>query len=131
MIGLDTNVLARYLVQDEPGQGERAARLIQGVSSREEPLLINAVVLCELVWVLESAYRYRRAEIADVLEKILSTAGFEIENKDAAWLALREYRASQADYADCFIGRQNRRLGCDVTVTFDRALTGLENFKLL
>ena len=79
MLGLDTNLLIRYLVHDDPVQFGRARAEIEAAADRGEPLMINAVVLCEVVWVLGSAYEYSRAEITDALEQILATAQFVIE----------------------------------------------------
>ena len=131
MKAVETNVLVRYLVQDDPRQGRRAADFIEAAGSGEEQILIGNIVLCELVWVFESAYGYKKAEIADALEKILQAAAFRFESKDIVRAALSEYRASSADFADCLIGRIHRSLGCETTVTFDTALRKLETFQLL
>ncbi|MBI5633220.1 MAG: type II toxin-antitoxin system VapC family toxin [Nitrospirae bacterium] len=131
MKGLDTNVLVRYLVRDDQKQAQKAASLINSVSSSGEFCYINAVVLCELVWVLESAYRYSKKEIADVIDKILVTRQFEVDRKDLVIHALREYREGKGDLADYVIGRSNRASGCDSTATFDRALRGSASFELL
>jgi predicted nucleic-acid-binding protein len=125
--GLDTNVLLRYLVRDEPAQAARATRELE----RDERFLIGSVVLCELVWVLEAGYGFSRAEIGATLEKILATAQFEIEGKDLALGALDDFRDSPADFSDCLVGRRNRAAGAAETVTFDRSLRGLEGFRLL
>lgn len=119
MTGIDTNVLVRYLVQDDPEQARKATRFITNGCSSEDPGLINRIVLCELVWVLETAYGYPRAEVALALEKILRTTQFEIENQQEAWLSFREYQGG-SDFADAFIAAVNRQFGCDGTVTFDR-----------
>ena len=131
MIGLDTNVLVRYLTQDNPGQFARAAAFIDAASEREESFLINAPVLCELVWVLATVYDYSREEIAHALEQIFTTAQFEIERFDEARQALGDFRSSKADFSDALIGRINRSLGAVHTVTFDRDLKAVETFRLL
>jgi predicted nucleic-acid-binding protein len=125
--GLDTNVLVRYLVRDDPVQAARAARELE----RDEQFFIGAVVLCELVWVLESGYGFNRHEIAEALDRIFTTAQFEIEDKDIAFGALQDFRRSPADFADCVIGRRNRAAGAAETVTFDKTLKGLEGFRVL
>jgi predicted nucleic-acid-binding protein len=125
--GLDTSVLVRYLLRDEPAQAARAARELE----RDERFLIGSIVLCELVWVLETGYGFRRGEIQEALEKILATAQFEIEDKDLARAALDDYGRSSADLADCLVGRRNRAAGAVETVTFDRGCRGLEGFRLL
>jgi predicted nucleic-acid-binding protein len=81
--------------------------------------LINRIVLCELVWVLETAYGYARDQVALALEKILRTTQFTIEDHQEAWSSFREYQDG-ADFADSFIAAVNRRHGCERTVTFDR-----------
>ena len=131
MKAVDTNVLVRYLVQDDPRQGRRAADFIETAGSGVEQILIGNIVLCELVWVLESAYEYKKAEIADTIEKTLQAAAFRFESKDIIRAALAEYRMSEADFADCLIGRIHRSLGCEATVTFDTGLRKLETFQLL
>lgn len=129
MTGLDTNVLVRYLVRDDPAQAEAASRFIKSV---DEKLLINLIVLCEVVWVLRAAYGYSKDVIAGVVEKILSTEQLVIEDAEVAWKALAEYKTSRsADFSDCVIGQKNRSLSCELTVTFDRGLKELATFKLL
>lgn len=127
MIGLDTNVLLRYLLRDDPAPAARADRELE----RDERFLIDSIVLCELVWVLEAGYGFSRTEIAAALERILATAQFEIESKDLALAALDDFRQSAADFSDCLIGRRNRAGGAPETVTLDRGLKGLEGFRLL
>jgi predicted nucleic-acid-binding protein len=128
--GLDTNVLVRYLVQDEPLQGRKAAVFITKECSADSPGLINRVVLCEVVWVLETAYRYPRSQVAQALDRILRTSQFEIEDHQDAWSALREYQAGD-DFADALIAVVNRRLGCEYTVTLDRRAGRRSGFSLL
>jgi predicted nucleic-acid-binding protein len=130
MTGIDTNVLVRYLVQDDPHQARKATRFITNECSSEDPGLINRIVLCELVWVLESAYGYARANVALALEKILRTTQFTIEDHQEAWSSFREYQGG-ADFADSFIVTVNRRLRCQRTVTFDRKAARRPGFALL
>lgn len=131
MIALDTNVLVRYLTRDDPAQHAKAAALIEAGVERDERFLVSTAVLCELVWVLESAYKYARAEIAGVMESILATAQFEIERPDDARHALDDFRRTKADFSDALIGRLHRSLGAGYTATFDRDLKGLETFRVL
>jgi len=122
VIGLDTNVLVRYLVQDDPAQARRANALITGALDRNERCAIGTVVLCELVWVLRDAYGYDRATIAGTLEQLLDAIEFVVDASDIARQALAEYRTGPGDFADYVIGLRNRAVGCDATATFDRAL---------
>lgn len=119
MTGIDTNVIVRYLVQDDPQQARRATRFITNECSSEAPGFINRIVLCELVWVLETAYGYARENVALALERILRTSQFTIEDHQEARSSFREYQDG-ADFADSFIAAVNRRHGCERTVTFDR-----------
>ena len=130
MTGIDTNVLVRYLVQDDPDQGKKAARFIASECSADAPGLINRIVMCELVWVLESAYGYPREKVVLALEKILRTTQFSIEDHQEAWMSFREYQAG-GDFADSFIAAVNRRVGCVHTVTFDRKAGRRPGFVLL
>ena len=131
MIGLDTNILVRYLTHDDPAQYAKAAALIDTVTNRGDHFVVNTAVLCELVWVLGTAYDYSREEIARAVEQIFSTAQFEIERLDDARQALLDFRSTKADFSDALIGRINRSLGAEHTVTFDRNLKGVETFRLL
>jgi len=125
--GLDTNVLLSYLLRDDLAQAGRADHEIE----RDERFLIDGIVLCEMVWVLEIGYGFSRGDVAAALERILATAQFEIEAKDLALAALDDFRGSTADFSDCLIGRRNRAAGAQETVTFDRSLKGLPGFRLL
>lgn len=119
MIGLDTNVLLRLLVQDDAAQAKQAEDFIGTACSSEDPAFINRVVLCELVWVLETGYRYPRARIVATLENILRTRQFAIEDAQEAWSSVTAYRAG-GDFTDAFIAAVNLRRGCRHTATFDR-----------
>ena len=129
MIGLDTNVLIRYLVQDDPNQTSRANALIDRAAAQETAMFINHVVMCELAWVLGRGYKYHRTALAEVIEKILLGRQFEIEKKDLVWTALASFKASRADFADCLIGVTNDLAGCESTLTFDRSAASLRSFK--
>ena len=120
MIGIDTNVLARYIVQDDPVQSEAAVRLIEGRCTAHSPGYVGVPVLMELVWVLTAAYRYEKSVVASVLHQILRTTEFVVENRETTWSALREFEAGAADFADCLIAHRNHARGCTRTYTFDR-----------
>jgi predicted nucleic-acid-binding protein len=131
MKALDTNVLVRYLTQDEPKQAAIAAAEIEQATVKDEKMLIQPLVLCELVWVLETAYDFGKAEILGILEQIVRTRQFEIIDKDTVWHALAEYRLSKGDFSDYYLGRANERDGATQTLTFDKALKGSPRFRVL
>jgi len=131
LIGLDTNVLVRYLVQDDLGQSRKATQMIAKQCTRDDPGFINRIVLCELVWVLESAYGYSKETIVTVVEKLLRTGQLKIEDTQSAWTAFRMYQKEKADFAGCLLGSTNRFDGCNETVTFDQTASKLEDFRLL
>ena len=130
MKAVDTNVLVRLLVQDDDAQHRSALAFFDRLST-DSPARVDAIVLCELAWVLRSSYEYGRDEVAEVVERILSTEQLEVDDPDATWQALEDFRSSKADFADCLIGQRARRAGCSSTVTFDARLRPLSTFELL
>ncbi len=120
MIGLDTNVLLRYIVRDEAVQAKAASRLIETRCSKEQPGHVSHVVLAELAWVLGRGYGYARAEVVKVLAAILSSAELRVQESALAWTALRAFQAGPADFADYLIGAVNADCGCETTCTFDK-----------
>ena len=130
MIGVDTNVLVRYLAQDEPGQSAAAAALIDGFTA-DSPGFISTVTLVETVWVLARAYRTPRATIASVIEGLLRAQELIVEQSEAHYLALGLFQSSNADFADAVIALSGRRAGCVETVTFDRNAADGARMRLL
>ncbi len=131
MIGIDTNVLVRYLVQDDAEQAARATAFLSSECTSERPGWINRIVLCQLVWVLERSYRSSREEIAGVLEALAQTAELQVENLASVWNALRAYRDHQADFADALLAATNLAHGCETTVTFDKKAARLAGMRSL
>ncbi|WHZ12931.1 MAG: hypothetical protein OJF60_003372 [Burkholderiaceae bacterium] len=119
MIGLDTNVLVRYIMQDDPGQSVLASRLIESLTV-EEPGFFPLVAVTELTWVLSSSFELARAQVVSALEVLLQTKEIQVERAEVVWRALRVYRDSSADLADCLIERSAAAAGCSRTMTFDR-----------
>jgi predicted nucleic-acid-binding protein len=131
VIGLDTNVLVRYITQDEPEQSARATRLIETHCTAEQPGHVTLVVLCELVWVLCGAYRYDKSQALQVLEGLLHTAELAVEREDVAHQALADFRDGSADFADYVIVAANHAAGCDRTFSLDRKLSAHGRARLL
>ncbi len=126
MIGLDTNVLVRYLTQDDPDQAARASRIMETCCTKDEPGLVSLVVLCELVWVLGGAYGYEKKLVIEVLEQIMAISELQVEAEDIARSALAAFRQGSADFADYVIIISNRARGSTVTYSFDKKLAGHE-----
>jgi predicted nucleic-acid-binding protein len=131
VIGIDTNVLVRYLTQDDAAQARRVDAFVSEMREGGEQVHIDDIVLCELVWVLRGAYRFSKPTVASALDKIVSTALFSFDDRDLLRGALNEYREGAGDFADYVIGRRNTRAGCQQTVTFDRSLGDSPSFSLL
>ena len=131
MIGLDTNVVVRYLAQDDARQAAAATRLIEGSLSAEARGFISIVTLAEIIWVMSSNYRVARAAIADIVEGLLTAPQLTVEKSDVIWRALRIYRDSKADFSDGLIVELGRDAGCAKTVTFDRQAVSAAGFEAL
>ena len=118
MIGLDTNVLVRYIMQDDAKQAALASRLVESLG--DSAGFIPLVVIAELSWVLASAYSLNRGQIAEALEGVLRSKEWVVEKADVVWQAVRLFQGSGADFADCLIFRSAAVRGCERTMTFDR-----------
>jgi predicted nucleic-acid-binding protein len=131
MIGLDTNVLVRFVVQDDPAQTALATALIDEELTVERRGFISAVVLTELIWTLETRYRADRKRLAEMVDRFLATEVFSLERPEDVARALDHYRASKADFADHLIVETAMSNGCTEIVTFDRSLARTPNARLL
>ncbi|GAB4305226.1 MAG: type II toxin-antitoxin system VapC family toxin [Oscillatoriaceae cyanobacterium] len=128
MIGLDTNILVRYLTQDDEQQWQQATAVIK----QHQPCLITNIVLCELVWVLKGAnYGFRKDEIIHTLEAMLHSAAFEFESRSTVVQALQRYKQGKADFSDYLIGAIASQAGCTETVSFDGKLKQEKGFRCL
>ena len=128
MLGLDTNVLVRFLVRDHEAQFERARRLIKREVGAQERVLISLMVLLETEWVLRSRYGLQKTHIIDAISGLLDAAELELEDEPAVEEAVYLWKDSAADFADCLIGAHHRRLGCRATATFDARAVKLPGF---
>jgi predicted nucleic-acid-binding protein len=118
VIGLDTNVLARYVMQDDPRQSARATHLIESLSA-EAPGFVPVVTLLELVWVLSGSYGLNRAQVATVIETLLRSRELVIDRAELVAQALSRFGAAGVEFADALIERIATAAGCDATMTFD------------
>jgi len=130
MIGIDTNVLVRYIVQDDELQAAMATEAIEACDVGD-PGWISVIVLCETAWVLSRAYGYEKATVQAVLQQILLASELVVEQQDQAWLALRDFALGNADFSDYLIARMNQAVGCKHTMTFDKKASSHQLFRLL
>lgn len=131
MRALDTNVLVRFVVDDDPVQSAKAERVLVESHLLHEHLFVSIPALCELVWVLKSGLRQSKVRIVAVIQSLVNDDLFQVESKHHVMAALDRYRQGNADFADYLIGELARKAGCRDTVTFDRALKGSPGFTLL
>lgn len=131
MKGLDTNVVVRYLTQDDPAQSRKANAIIDAALTGGDRIHVDTVVLCELVWVLRSAYGYDRRTVADALGKLIEAAQISVDDRDRLLDAAHRYGKGGGDFADYVLALRNLVAGCDTTLTFDRAHRKDDLFTLL
>jgi len=131
MIGLDTNVLVRYIVRDDEKQSAAATRLIEARCTTDNPGRVSSLVLCELAWVLTRGYGYSRAMVGRVIRRILSVQELQAERPELAWQAVRLFEQGRADFADFLIGLSNRENKAEVTYTFDTKAAESDLFQIV
>lgn len=129
MIGIDTNVLARWLLQDVPEQTPLADGLMSSLTP-ERPGFITQATVAELVWVLRAVYRRPRAAILDVMERLLRSDSLEFDDGESVWEAVMHARQG-ADLADALVAETFRLYGCTEAVTFDRDAARRFGWRLL
>jgi predicted nucleic-acid-binding protein len=131
VIGLDTNVVIRYLTQDDQRQANIANRLFEKTLTPEKPGFISLVVLCETAWVLEDSYEMDQARIRAVIEGLLISRQLQLESKDVVWKALRGWNSGAAGFTDVLIGEVCLAAGAEHVATFDKAASKLAAFRIL
>jgi predicted nucleic-acid-binding protein len=129
VIAFDTNVVVRFLVADDAKQATRARAVVARAAHASEKLFIADVVWCETVWVLASAYGFRRAEIVTALRQLLGAREIAVSAPDRLSAALDAYETGRGDFADYLIRELAHAAGCEVVVTFDRALIKEDGFR--
>ena len=135
MIGLDTNVLVRYLVKDDEAQSAIASKLIDGLT-QSDPGFVSSVVLAEISWGLATSYKLGREENAGVIEELILSRDLVFENIEACYLALYVYlyvyrSSTSVDFADTLIAHTAKLAGAQETVTFDRKAARESGMRLL
>ena len=132
MLGLDTNLLLRYLTQDDPSQSPRATEMIERRLTKQNPGFVSLVAILEIVWVLGSLYRRTRGQIADHIEMILAADTLEVQNEQEVYQAVVALRSGTGTFEDALIGAVGIWRGCTATLTFDeKAAKRLNGFQLI
>jgi predicted nucleic-acid-binding protein len=130
MIGLDTNILVRYLTQDDPIQSPKAREIVERRLTEEKPGFVSIVAMTEIVWVLERAYRLTPHEIVGAVERMLQIDVLVVENEQEVFTAMIALKDGQGTFADAVIAALGARMGCTCTLTFDRKALRLPGFEL-
>jgi len=120
MIGLDTNVLIRYLTQDDAKQSKKANKLIEEKLTDSKPGFVTLITLVEIAWVLESCYDQQKDQIIFIIHSLLTTKQLVIESADKVYLATKRYSTGGADFSDALIAVISENSGCDIVMTFDK-----------
>ena len=131
MIGLDTNVIVRYVTQDDPRQAAAATRVFERERSEDEPGFVSLITLCETVWVLADCYSADKAGVRAVVEGLLTSRQLMVEEAESVWKALRAWTSASADFSDVLVGQVALAHGCGKVLTFDKAAAKLPGFALL
>ncbi|MFI5233929.1 MAG: PIN domain-containing protein [Gemmatimonadales bacterium] len=129
MIALDTNVLVRFLVEDDAVQSRAATAVITRAGRADEPLFVSDIVLCEVVWVLSASYGAAKSEIVAAIRKLLHARQLAFQASDVLVRALEAYAAGRGDFADYLVREDARAAGCDAVLTFDKALLKESGFR--
>ena len=130
MIGLDSNILIRYLAQDDPIQSRKATELIERRLTEDDPGFVSVVAMVETAWVLERAYGLAEDEIAAAIERTLQADVLVVENEQEVFTAMIALKERRGSFADALIGALGVRAGCSRTLTFDRKALRLSGFAL-
>ena len=130
MIGLDTNVLVRYLAQDDAVQSPKATEIIERRLTEENPGFVSIVAMVETVWVLDRAYRLPAHEIAAAVERMLQTDVLIVENEQEVFSAMIALKEGQGSFSDAIISALGTRAGCSFTLTFDRKALRLAGYRV-
>jgi predicted nucleic-acid-binding protein len=131
MIGLDTNILVRYLTQDDPVQSAKASEILERRLTEKNPGFVSIVAIVETVWVLDRAYFLTAQEIATAIERLLQVEVLAIENEQEVFTAMVALKRGCGSFADALIAELGARVGCTRTLTFDRKATRLPGFELI
>jgi predicted nucleic-acid-binding protein len=130
MIGLDSNILVRYLTQDDPVQSAKATEIMERRFTERDPGFVSIVAMAEIAWVLDRAYGLTPREIAAAIERMLQTDVLVVENEQEVFTAMIAFKQGRGSFADALIAELGNRAGCRHTLTFDRRALRLPGFRL-
>ena len=128
MLGIDTNVLVRLLIEDDAAQTRRARHLVEHARQRDVPVVVSLLVLLETEWVLRSRYGLDKATVLTTFRRLLESLDLEFEEEGSVEEALYHWNEVNVGFADCLIAAHNRRLGCGATATFDARAVQVPGF---
>ena len=131
MIGLDTNVLIRYLTQDDPVQSAKAVEILERRLTLKHPGYVSIVAMVETVWVLDRAYGLTRPEIAATIERLLQVEVLAVESEQQVFSAMIAFKRGLGSFSDALIAELGARAGCSRTFTFDRKAARIAGFELV
>ena len=129
MIGIDTKLLLRLLLDDEPAQAARIETWLAGLPQAASQVHIADGVLAEATWALASVYQQPEPMQLTALQALLGEPMFNFEDRQALAAAVQAFKTASCGFSDCLIIARNLALGCASTVTFDvrmQSLTGAE-----
>lgn len=130
MIGLDTNLVVRYLTQDDPIQSPKATEIIERRLTTENPGFVSIVAMVETVWVLDRAYGVPKHEIVAAVERILQTEVLVVENEQEVFTAMVAFKEGRGSFSDAIIAALGAKAGCSFTLTFDQKALRISGFEL-
>jgi predicted nucleic-acid-binding protein len=131
MIGIDTNILLRLWLNDDPVQAKRIDALLAAHGGMPGSLLVTDVVLAEAIWTLKSAFEQDKTSQLVAIRSLLDETAFAFEDREAVAAALSLFEAGSCGFADCLVVAKHARQGCDFTATFDRGMRKLPGVKVL
>lgn len=131
MIGLDTNIVVRYLAQDDPVQSPKATEIIEHRLNEDEPGFVSLVTIAETVWILDRLYGLSDQEIAHAIERMLQTDSLVVQNEQEVFTAMIAHKSGSGTFADALIASLGIWVGCSSTLTFDKKAARIKGFKLI
>ena len=128
---VDTNILVRYITQDDPSQSPIASAIVRKIHARQKAVFVTQIVLCETIWVLRSYYKMGKPDVIEFLNNLLDDDGFELDGRMEVIDAFADFKTGKGDFSDYLIGRKVATVKCGPVFTFDKKLAGSKSFKVV